>query len=403
LINRLPEESVFEYGLRLIEAKMEGSGDIEWQDIVDILHLDIHRDTLRKACQGEYGSYNVLKYFRNKAVEDSGSEEDGSEVLDILNLKLLEIEKERKKRQTISIEYNKMLREQARHELLIEKVRDIIPTLEVPDFYPLKDSKKDQEWILSFADIHFDKHFESVNNAYSIEEVYRRFNKLSGKVIAKIERENISHLTILNLGDSIEGLLRIGALASMKIGMVESVIAFSRFMAKWLNDLSKYVTITYRHVETANHSEIRLFNQKRGETDENLEKLMLCYIHDVLQDNERVEVVIENANHIKFKVFDYEILAIHGDAVKSPDSSLSNFSMLHRRFYDYIFMGHFHSDMNKTKFEGEDNNRKIIVVPSMVGSDTYSDSLFVGSKASAEMYGFTKGEGLTDVKTFIVN
>lgn len=400
MLDRKSDETRFEYGIRLIEAKMENTTDIDWQDIVDVLGLTVHRDTLRKACQGEFGSYNVLKYFKEKVAEQGDTYRDGA--LSELDLKLIELQKERKKIQTVSLEYNKMLREQARDELIIEKIRDIIPTVERTEFMPLRKSEGNVEWILALGDIHFDKFFESVNNSYSTDEIIRRLNVLLGSIVSEIEAKNISHLTILNLGDSLEGLLRISALKSMRHGMLNSVVIFSRLIGDWLDQLSKHVHITYRHVETANHSEVRLFNQKRGETDENLESVIINYIHDYLRANERVQVVIEEKPYIEFELNGFNFIALHGDAIKNRDNALKDLTMLHRKFYDYVMMGHFHSGMTKTVAEGLSNNKEVIIVPSFIGSDPYSDSLLVGSKGSAKLYGVTKN-GITKEETFILN
>ena len=43
-------EDLYEYGLRLIEIKMEQKpDDLDWEDIVEATQLDCHRDSLRKA------------------------------------------------------------------------------------------------------------------------------------------------------------------------------------------------------------------------------------------------------------------------------------------------------------------------------------------------------------------
>lgn len=399
MIDRKVGETEFEYGLRLIEGKIENTIDVEWQDIIDLLGLDIHRDTLRKACQGEYGSYNVLKHFKSK-VTDGSYTKDGA--LSELDLKIIELKKERKKLQTISLEYNKMLREQARDELIVEGIRDIIPTVERIEFRPLQPKRGETEWILAFGDIHFDKFFESVNNSYSTEEIVRRLNLLMGYMIEEIEEKGIQHLTILNVGDSLEGLLRISALRTMKHGLMESVVMFSRIIGDWLDALSEYVEITYRHVMTANHSELRLFNQKRGETDENLEKVIVNYIHDYLRKNARVNVVIDKNGFSEIEINGFSIMALHGDAIKNKENALKDLSMLHRKFYDYVIMGHFHSGMTKTVAEGLTNNKDVIIVPSFIGSDPYSDSLLVGSKGAAKLYGVTYN-GITKEETFILN
>lgn len=390
-------ESHFEYKVRLCLAKLNKEIDLDWIEMVEILGLDCSSDHLRKLA---YAYKEYYEYLDNKKLEEINDDI----LLNQLESKRLEIEKERKKLQTTKIEYNKMLREQSREEMIVEQLREIIPIIEVPNFQRLETPLNETEWVLSFGDIHYDKFFESINNKYSIEEIHRRFELLLNKLIIEIKDKNISKLTITNLGDSLEGLLRISALKTMRVGLLKSVVQFSRFMAEWLNELSIYVEIVYCHVPTANHTELRLFNQKRGETDENLETIIINYIHDLLKDNPRIEIpIVEDANYMTFNLNGYNFIALHGDSIKNIKNSIKDLSMLHRTFYDYVLMGHFHSGTEMTLFEGYDNNMEVLVVPSIVGSDPYSDTLFVGSKSSAKLYGFTKGQGHTDTKTFILN
>jgi predicted phosphodiesterase len=58
-VNRLENESFFEWKLRLIKLKLINKADIEWQEIVDILGLDCSADHLRKTAYGilEYDTY----------------------------------------------------------------------------------------------------------------------------------------------------------------------------------------------------------------------------------------------------------------------------------------------------------------------------------------------------------
>jgi hypothetical protein len=394
-------ESRLAYIKRITENRLEYDIDYnEWSQLI---------------CGKEYSSENSRKaYYIIKPMLEALDEEiinkiendvsTGDDLIQEIELKKIELEKERKKIQATKIEYNKMIREQAQEELIIESLRDIISTIQPPEFEPLKLNKKRKEWVLSFGDIHYDKFFESVNNKYSVEELTRRFNLLLAELIEEIDDKNINHLTITNLGDSLEGLLRISAYKTMRIGLLESVVQFSRFMAEWLNELSKYVEITYYHVSTANHCELRMFNQQRGETDENLERVIVNYIHDLLKDNPRIYVpIITDKNFITFKILDYNFIALHGDGIKNIKGSLKDLSVLHRTFYDYVLMGHFHSGLETTVAEGNTNNMEVLVVPSIVGSDNYSDSLFVGSKSSAKLYGFTQDKGHTETRTFILN
>lgn len=403
LFKKKEYESENEYIARMYRDKIQYN--LTNKEVAEVINLELGYDKAESTYRSiAYPFLEAYSLAYERGLSEGKGESNGNSLIEELEGKKRSIELERRKLQSVKVEYNKMLREQSRDELIIENIRDIIPTIEVPKFEQLQLPQYETEWLLSFGDIHYDKFFESINNKYSVEEIHRRFGLLLNKLIVEIKEKKISKLTITNLGDSLEGLLRISALTTMRIGLLESVVQFSRFMAEWLNELSKYVEIVYYHVPTANHSEIRLFNQKRGETDENLERIIVNYIHDLLRDNERVTIpIITDKNYIPFNLNGYNFIALHGDSIKNIKNSLKDLSMLHKTFYDYVLMGHFHSGSEMAVFEGCDNNMEVLVCPSIVGSDSYSDSLFVGSKSSAKLYGFTKGEGHTDTKTFILN
>src|SRR5699024_3010949 len=57
-----------------------------------------------------------------------------TDILNELELKKIELEEERKKLQTIRVDYNRMIREKSRTDLMYELVRDSIEALPVPKF-----------------------------------------------------------------------------------------------------------------------------------------------------------------------------------------------------------------------------------------------------------------------------
>jgi len=58
-LKKLDNETAFEYKLRLCKAKINREIDLDWQEIVDLLELDISPDHLRKMAYGyiEYDNY----------------------------------------------------------------------------------------------------------------------------------------------------------------------------------------------------------------------------------------------------------------------------------------------------------------------------------------------------------
>ena len=84
-----------------------------------------------------------------------------------------------------------------------------------------------------------------------------------------------------------------------------------------------------------------------------MEKIIFAYIHDLLESNERIDVVDCDDKYIMFKIFDYNIIACHGHDVKNPDTFIKDVSNKYRVFFDYAFFAHKHSGATKTVGEGE--------------------------------------------------
>ena len=381
-----PDETDYEYGLRLIGILIEENPeDLEWEDLIELLKLDIHRDTLRKASQTQFGGYAVMQYFKEKMINNASTQESLEFLLEEIEEKTLELEKQRIMFQTTKTEYRKWRRQDVRLEMFFDEIKDSIVKVEVPDFEPIEvNPNYDRIGLLGISDFHFGKIFYSINNAYSEEIFYGRMNKLIFETVELCREQHISHLHVLNTGDDIEGMtLRISQLASLQDGMTDQTIKVARYMVKFLKKLSVYIPITYHHVLCGNHSEVRAFGDKSF-TFENMERVILAYIHDNLEENSRVEVIESNGKYLDFKIFDYNIFAQHGQKVKNPNKIIASASMLHRKFYDIAYFGHLHHGIAMTTNEAETHDVEVVYVPSIMGSDEFSDdNYFGGAKASA--------------------
>ena len=370
---------------------------ISYDDLGNILlgaDNNYSKDNIRKA-------YYVISKMMDKLENDVITQD---EIL-LKNEKLKEdIIKERKKLQATKVEYTRGLGHESKIELFFENLKESFETLPNPTFEEIDTEDNDREYVLGLTDIHYGSNFQSVNNTYSIAECERRFNVLLNKTIKEIEREGITKLNVLNCGDSIQGILRMSDVKINETTVVDAIVGVSKLIANFLNELSKYCYVNYLHVPTANHTQIRPLGTKASElASEDLEKVIVNYIHDSLQSNERVNVNIKtDTDRLIFKIFDFDCLATHGHQIKNIKTSVKDLSMLHRQFFDVIFIGHFHG--GQSMFVGEsDVNTEVICIPSMVGSDPYSDSLCVGSKAMAQLYTFDEVEGHVQTTNFLLN
>ena len=399
---RMSDETVDEYIYRICRNKDVNKYDLTWKQVGNILNEQLEEEYTESKYRKEY---QAMQRGMSLVIEKNATTKEDVEELRLLKM---EIKIETKKKQTEAIYENRILREHGREEMLKQRVVDAIENADkipLPEFKPLMKKKGNSEYLLGISDVHAYKMFKSLKNEYSKEILETRMANLKEEIIKVIESENISKLTILNGGDSIEGLLRSnGSLSALELGIVDTIVIYRRFMAKWLEDLSKFVKIDYIHLTSSNHSEIRLLNMRAGQNPiEDLEKDIANYIKDITDNNSRINVIIPKNSYFDFKIAGYNFIAHHGHQISSVKKFINFMTRTNRIFYDYGIFGHLHNESITTLDEGLTNDCEILRLPSVMGSDKFADKIMAGSKASSVMFRFTEGKGRDREYKFILN
>lgn len=403
LLNRLENETDFEFGLRLIKAKCESETDLDWEDLVELLKLDCHRDSLRKACNvTDYSAYKVIKYFEDKI---ESMKLDGSEDNNESKALLRQLESERIKIRTQNLEKRKIERTEDRRDLYYENIGHLVEQLEVPKLNPIFSTNEESAHIMDFADVHYNSTFTAIANSYSREEAKLRFEKLLGETIEYINDNKVDTLYIINGGDSLQGMLRASDLKLNDLGVIDSLVDFQKIMARFLNELSVYCNIRYYHVNSANHTELRLLNSQAGQMAvEDMEKIIVNYLHDVLIDNERIFINTEfKESTIQFRLLDFEFICVHGHQIKNIKTSIKDLSDKYDKPFDFLIMGHYHSGVEMVVGERKGYAKEVLVCPSFVGTCPYADSLMVGGKSTVKIHKFVKGKGRKTTYNIVLN
>lgn len=368
------------------------------RECADIINLELGTSYQESYLRGIHKNYSI---GYNECLENSSSDKE----MDKLRQKELDIIKERKKLQATKTELTRSLTHESRFELFYENVKEAIETLPLPIFNTLSYKQDDMEdFVLSFADLHYGANFVSENNRYSREICKERFEVLLSETIKYIEDESVNKMKVLNLGDTIQGILRMTDLKLNEVPVVQAVVEISRLIATFLNELSAYTEVTYYHTMSANHSQTRPLGSKASElATEDMELVIGNYIKDLLSNNERVEVVLSEKDYTILNICGFDCLSLHGHQVKNLKKCVQDYSMLHRKFYQYCFLGHTHAGQTMVVGESDESSIEILVTPSFVGSDPYSDSLKVGAKAMAKVYKFQANKGLTQTNNIVLN
>lgn len=397
------DADTYEKACKDISDKSDDLNDYGWDEIKYKYNIKCAVDTIRKASSTIFGGQFRTEYLKHKMYsnpEDFSKEKE-------LDKKLSEIRKERIKLQTANVERNRVDRSESRHEMYYEYVGSIVEALPVPEFKPIIGTKEaDINYVVGLADVHYGAKFKSTNNEYSPEIAKERFEDLTGRLIQFINNKGIGILSIVSLGDLIQGVLRLSDLKINDSTIVKATVEICRLIANMLKELSVYADIEYYHVPSANHTQIRVLNAKASElADEDLEYLIGNYILDLCAANDRIHVNLANEGEdfIGVNVPGNEIIAMHGHQIKNIENAVRDRSILHKKFYDTVLLGHYHNGKEIPSHEGHFSDAEVLISPSFVGSDPYSDSLSKGNKSCVKIYGFDTQYGHTETYKMILN
>lgn len=374
-----------------------------WNDVKLVLNKLLNKTYGESVYRKSYQSFNKMMEANRKKFVNS------NEQLEEINKQVEELKRERIKLQTSNIERNRIDRSVSRQEMYYEYVGKAITSLPLPEFNPLFIEDKDNgtiEYLVALSDLHYGATFKSENNEYSPDVARNRLVYLTEKLIQFVHKNKVSKLKIACLGDVLQGLIHLTDLKINDSTVVKSCVEICRLIAQVLSALSSYTQVEYYHVPSANHTQIRALGARANELmDEDLEYLIGNYIKDLCRDNKRINVHLasEGKQYLIIPVNGYDVIAMHGHQIKNIENSIKDISMMRREFVDYLLLGHFHAGKQIVAHEGCCNDSEILIASSFIGSDPYSDSLFKGSKASVNIYGFDYIYGHTETYKIILN
>lgn len=399
-LHKLCDETEQEYIQRICSMKNNIG---TWQDVADIVNAELGTSYSESRYRKAWKLFNPS----NKEVQPDTQTMFSSVLECTFDDPTTTLIKERQKLTATKTEYMRLLRQQSRFELFYENVKEVIQQTSPPSFkvLPVQTSNVTKQYLVTLSDIHYGSNFEAINNSYSIQECERRFEVLLNELVAFIMEHQLSTISIVDLGDDIQGILRLTDLKLNEVDVVRAVVGVSKLISSFLNELSAYCNIDYYHVLTSNHSQTRPLGTKASElASEDMEFIIVNYIKDTLAQNPRVTVHYEtDKGYMYIPVFDFNVLAMHGHTVKSINTILKDMTVFQRRLIDYTILGHYHSKTQVSGNEAGTYDTEVIVAPALIGSCPYADTLYKGAKAASMVLGFDQTRGLIDTHKIIVN
>lgn len=395
ILKKLPEENEDQYIWKVGQAKDSNLIDSTWEELTPRLNTELGIDetewrgssAFRKAYRWMQRAYDNV-FRQNGFIGTQGDE---------LDAKKREVEKAAIKLRTEKLEYNRWLREEARDELICEKICSAIrelPALDIPR--PIQPEYADRAGVLLLADAHYGVDlkisglFGETINEYSPEIFESRMWDLLNQVVYICNKEGFSSLNVYDLGDEVDGLLRISQLWKLRYGVIESTVRYGRFITEWLNELTHHVRVKYQMVSDSNHCQLRLLSQPKNTfKDENMSYVIQDKIIDRLGDNPNFEFVKNPTGYIyDSNVAGYSVLGFHGEC-KNLEQTIKNFSRTYGTYIDFLVAGHKHHQMSSNVGIESD----IVGAPSIIGVDDYALSLHKTSDPGATLFVLEENKG----------
>lgn len=252
----------------------------------------------------------------------------------------------------------------------------------------LKTSTKKRTEFIIFSDTHvgcmvngvLDK--GSINN-YNLSIAKHRWFYFVKKALQYAKANQVNHLTVVNLGDEIEGEgLRSTQFKTNQVNASEQYTIVLKWFLRTLSILSHYYPVTMINV-AGNHSRI----QGNFRSAPWLDSWTYVLENTLMMFSKGKHALLHNVNFLDnrkdmrkayYKLYNKRYLFIHGDVFNFKPKQTNNISNLEsaKEPIDYLLAGHFHCFKDIALTGG----KRQIVVPSLEGHNTFSLSL--GTPAS---------------------
>lgn len=373
-MNRKKNESYLSFSKRVTLALSNKTISYkEWAK--SLLNENIYGEENTRRCFVFFEKF--LSILENDEINNIQDENKLQEIL----IAKKELEKERKKIQTINLEYNQYVRDISRFELFNEKIKEAIDNMPALIFSNTIQDKfnSKQTAVLCISDAHngveinMQTVFNEPINIYSPDILKKRLNKLADTVIKDYKNNfNYKKLIVFDLGDGIQNILRLSDIAKLKTGVIDSVLQYAEMISQFLNKIQNELNIQIEFsCLGGNHSELRLISTGRNWESENLGKVIREFIALRLKDNQNIKV--DPYSDFSFKQIEgINILAIHGDDSKKNINEISYWEQYHNITIDILLMGHFHHQEQISLGYSPTGDKEIIIVPSLIGIDEFS-------------------------------
>ena len=338
--------------------------NLEWQDVADFrseYNGDLeHRDTVRK------GSKLLYEYIDAGWVNEPVESEDNSD-----NTELIKMRKEKIKLSDARVEYNRLIRQEARKESYADMVKRIIcenvEPINIPVHYTLFNSSTDL--LCHLTDVHCGIEIHNWKNDFDEDILKKRIEKFTSDIL-DIRGMHQSENCYLVIGEILSGIIHNNLRLQNNMDLMEQFKYVSELISAMLIRLANHFNHIYVYTTPGNHS--RISPKKEEALDgENMDILLPFYLKARMQNVKNI-TICDNTIEPEIAMFNIRgnnVFAAHGHK-DSPSNVVQNFTMMFNIKPDIVLLGHRHTNAMETVYD-----TKVIQSGCVSGSDQFATSI----------------------------
>lgn len=338
--------------------------NLEWQDVADFrseFNGDLeHRDTVRK------GSKLLYEYIDAGWVNEPVETEDNSD-----NTELIKMRKEKIKLSDARVEYNRLIRQEARKESYADMVKRIIcenvEPINIPVHYTLFNSSTDL--LVHLTDIHTGIEIHNWKNDFDEDILKKRIEKFTSDIL-DIRGMHQSENCYLVIGEILSGIIHNNLRLQNNMDLMEQFKYVSELISAMISRMANHFNHIYVYTTPGNHS--RISPKKEDALDgENMDILLPFYLKARIQNIKNI-TICDNTIEPEIAMFNIRgnnVFAAHGHK-DSPSNVVQNFTMMFNIKPDIVLLGHRHTNGLTTVYD-----TKVIETGCCSGSDNYAVSI----------------------------
>jgi hypothetical protein len=363
MTKRQENETLKDYTIRLFKNK--DLYNINSYDIATLIYEEFGVKKDESAYRKWWNNYNE---GYTDGYEEALSESGDFDELEKIEKAKLELQKEKYKFYDQRNELNKILRQQARREELIDIIKTTIESgkLQKLEYTQPIFNIGDNDLLVSLNDLHYGANVNNYWNTYNSDVCKQYLERYLAEIVSIAKLHGSTNCIVWANGDLIAGNIHKTIAVSNKENVIQQIKGVSELIALFLAELSKkFNQVSFVSV-SGNHS--RLDVKDDALKDERLDSLIEWYIEARLQNFKNV--VIGDCDRIDETMYTIDVrgktfIGVHGDYDGTVSKLQALQMMIGKPIYG-ILTAHLHH--NATDFV---QGVKTIMSGSFLGMDDY--------------------------------